>query len=135
MTRLPKPPAPPVDARHTSAYRQYVEIHDDNALVIYTDGSCLPRPRRGGFAYLLVSVDQAGAEVTFPYNPPGRLGATNNEMELTAVVEALRAVTGSGFAGPSGALREDRLLLRFPVRRQPRLRRRSGLAQERLDHR
>ena len=27
-----------------------VELHDDNALVIYTDGSCLQKPRRGGYA-------------------------------------------------------------------------------------
>ena len=77
-----------------------VEIHDDNALIIYTDGSCLPKPRRGGYAYLLVSVDAAGEEITFPYNPPGQLGATNNEMELEAVVEALRTVTGSASPVP-----------------------------------
>lgn len=72
-----------------------MEIHDDNALVIYTDGSCLPKPRRGGFAYRLITVDDTGDPVTFDYNPPGRLGTTNNEMELTAVVEALRKITGS----------------------------------------
>lgn len=76
-------------------YLRGMEIHDDNALIIYTDGSCLPKPRRGGFAYRLVSEDADGQEITFDYNPPGRLGATNNEMELTAAVEALRTVTGS----------------------------------------
>lgn len=40
-------------------------------------------------------MDSNGEEITFDYYPPGRLGATNNEMELTAVVEALRTVTGS----------------------------------------
>jgi ribonuclease HI len=54
-----------------------------------------PRPRRGGFAYRLVSEDASGEEITVDYNPPGQLGATNNEMELTAVVEALRTATGS----------------------------------------
>jgi len=72
-----------------------VERHDDGALIIYTDGSCLPKPRRGGFAYLLITEDDAGNEVTFPYSPPGRLGATIGEMELTAVIEALRTITGS----------------------------------------
>jgi ribonuclease HI len=71
-----------------------VEQHDDDALVIYTDGSCLSRPRRGGYAFRLVAVDDAGEEVTHDYNPPGRAGATNNEMELLACVEALKLVTG-----------------------------------------
>lgn len=71
-----------------------MEIHDDNALIIYTDGSCKNKPRRGGYAFILVSVDDAGEEVTHERNPPGVLGATNNEMELTACIEALRLVTG-----------------------------------------
>jgi ribonuclease HI len=72
-----------------------VELHDDNALIIYSDVSCLSKPRRGGYAFRLVTEDANGEELTFDYNPPGRLGATNNEMELTAVVEALRTMTGS----------------------------------------
>lgn len=70
-----------------------MEIHDDNALVIYTDGSCKNSPRRGGYAYLLVTSDENGKEVTHPYNPPGSLGATSNEMELKACIEALRLAT------------------------------------------
>jgi ribonuclease HI len=71
-----------------------VERHDDNALIIYTDGSSLARPRRGGYAYRLVSVDPGGAEVIHDFNGPGFLGATNNEMELLACVEALKHITG-----------------------------------------
>jgi ribonuclease HI len=71
-----------------------VEQHDDDALVIYTDGSCLSRPRRGGYAFRLVTVGDSGEEVTTDYNPPGRVGATNNEMELIACVEALKLVSG-----------------------------------------
>jgi ribonuclease HI len=56
-----------------------VEIHDDNALVIYTDGSCKNKPRRGGYAFILVAVDEAGLPVTHEYAPPGSLGATNNK--------------------------------------------------------
>jgi ribonuclease HI len=80
-----------------------VEQHDDDALIIYTDGSCLSRPRRGGYAFRLVTVDDAGNEVTHDFNPPGRQGATNNEMELTACVEALKLATGrrSPVAGDS----------------------------------
>jgi ribonuclease HI len=69
-----------------------LERHDDNALIIYTDGSCLQRPRRGGFAYRLVTVDDAGRELTFDFSPPGHENATNNEMELMACIEALTHV-------------------------------------------
>ncbi len=71
-----------------------MERHDDNALVIYTDGSCLPRPRRGGYAFRLVTVGDDGHEVVQDFNPPGFVGATNNEMELMACVEALKLVGG-----------------------------------------
>jgi ribonuclease HI len=71
-----------------------VEIHDDNALVIYTDGSAKNKPRRGGYAFILVSTDEAGEEVTYEYKPPGILGATIGEMEIKACVEALRVATG-----------------------------------------
>lgn len=71
-----------------------VELHDDNALVIYTDGSCLQKPRRGGYAYRLVTVDSAGDDVTVDYSGPGFVGATNNEMELWACVEALKHLAG-----------------------------------------
>jgi len=40
-------------------------------------------------------VDAAGEEAIFDDNPAGFLGATNNEMELMAAIEALRRVTGS----------------------------------------
>jgi ribonuclease HI len=70
-----------------------MERHDDNALIIYTDGSCKPNPRRGGYAFILLSEDEAGEERLLEYNPPGSLGATNNEMELMAPIEALRLVT------------------------------------------
>jgi len=70
-----------------------VERHDDNALIIYTDGSCKPKPRRGGYAFILLTEDEAGEELLLEYNPPGRLGATISEMELTACIEALRLAT------------------------------------------
>jgi ribonuclease HI len=79
-----------------------MEIHDDNALVIYTDGSCKNKPRRGGYAFILVSTDDAGEEVTYEYKPPGILGATNNEMELKACIEALRLATSKQCPVPAG---------------------------------
>lgn len=59
-----------------------MERHDGNALIIYTDGSCKHKPRRGDYAFLLLTEDEAGEELVHEYNPPGALGATNNEMEL-----------------------------------------------------
>jgi ribonuclease HI len=70
-----------------------VERHDDNALIIYTDGSSRPKPRRGGFAFVLLTEDEAGEEKLLEYSFPGALGSTNNEMELMAPIEALRLVT------------------------------------------
>jgi ribonuclease HI len=71
-----------------------VERHDDKALIIYTDGSCLAKPRRGGYAYRLVAIDPEGHEVIEDYSFPGFLGATNNQMELMACAEALKHVAG-----------------------------------------
>jgi ribonuclease HI len=71
-----------------------MERHDDNALIVYTDGSCLQKPRRGGYAYRFVATNEAGDEVVHDFSAPGYLGATNNEMELTASIEALRHANG-----------------------------------------
>ncbi len=53
---------------------------------IYTDGSCEPNPGAGGWAALLLYPDKriplSGAEAD----------TTNNRMELTAAVQALRAL-------------------------------------------
>lgn len=55
-------------------------------VTIYTDGSCEPNPGAGGWAALLLFADKqiplTGAEAD----------TTNNRMELTAAVEALRAL-------------------------------------------
>lgn len=63
----------------------------DNALSIFTDGSQLERPRRGGYAWLYIVTDpESGEEVVHEFSPNGVPGATNQEMELRAVVEALK---------------------------------------------
>lgn len=80
-----------------------VERHDDNAVIVYTDGSCLQKPRRGGFAYRFVTVDERGEEMTIDFNPPGYLGATNNEMELLACIEALKQLAGRRSPVPRSA--------------------------------
>ena len=80
-----------------------VERHDDNALIIYTDGSCRPKPRRGGYAYVLLDEDEEGEELLHEFSAPGSLGSTNNEMELKAAIEALRLATSRHCPVPQGS--------------------------------
>ncbi len=61
----------------------------ENALNIYTDGSSLPHPRRGGIGIRYVTIDASGHEVTQDETLPGYKDATNNEMELMACIKAL----------------------------------------------
>lgn len=53
----------------------------------------LPAPRRGGTGIIFILLNSDGNEET--YQPPtsGYMGATNNQMELQACVEALRLAT------------------------------------------
>jgi ribonuclease HI len=57
-----------------------------NEIIIYTDGGCDPNPGPGGWAALIIEgktrKEISGAEEH----------STNNRMELTAAIEALRAV-------------------------------------------
>jgi ribonuclease HI len=83
-----------------------IERHDENALIIYTDGSCKPNPRRGGYAFVILSEDENGEELLIERNPAGRRGATNIEMELTACIEALRLVTNQHPPVPKSSYRK-----------------------------
>lgn len=68
------------------------EIH------IYTDGSCdiHHADRPGGWAAILIDVKtDTQKEIKGPEAGP-KLGTTNNEMEITAVIEALRAIAING---------------------------------------
>jgi ribonuclease HI len=65
---------------------------DEEALNIYTDGSSLPKPRRGGIGIRFIYCDSTGREICENETLPGYLGATNNEMELNACVIALKLV-------------------------------------------
>ena len=65
---------------------------DENTLVIYTDGSSRPKPRRGGYGIrfiLPVCLDQNGS--TLEFESDSYTGETNNAMELLAVLDALKA--------------------------------------------
>ncbi len=84
-------PAPP-EARRIGTYPERIEIFDDNALNILTDGSSYNAPSRaGGWAFTFYTVDENGAEVAHPrqtfFSVPG---SDAQEMELTAVVKALQ---------------------------------------------
>ena len=63
-------------------------------LKIYTDGSSLSHPRIGGFAFKFVFLDEvSGNEITKDFEYKGIKGATNNQMELKACIEALKGNT------------------------------------------
>lgn len=68
------------------------DILDDNALTIYTDGSCFGAPRRGGIGIHFVWVNNVGDEEIWDHSLPATFGANNQEMELEAPIEALRLV-------------------------------------------
>ena len=54
---------------------------------IYTDGACLRNPGPGGWAVLIISTNQS-KEKKFG----GESYTTNNRMELTAVIQALKTI-------------------------------------------
>lgn len=56
------------------------EVEDDGRIVVHTDGSCLGNPGFGGWAFCAGSVCKSGSAPK----------VTNNVMELTAVLKALR---------------------------------------------
>jgi ribonuclease HI len=71
-----------------------MEYPEENALNIYTDGSMLPGPRRGGAGLLFIAVDSLGNEESREEVLPGFTGATQNQMELEAVIQGLKMATG-----------------------------------------
>lgn len=64
----------------------------EGALTVFTDGASLPSPRRGGIGIRFVRTDDVGNEETWDFLDPGYEGATNNQMELQAVITALRLI-------------------------------------------
>lgn len=55
--------------------------------MVWTDGACWPNPGPGGWGYIIRRPSSAVIEAS-----GGASAATNNRMELTAVLEALRAL-------------------------------------------
>ena len=60
----------------------------EKTIEIYTDGGCSGNPGPGGWAYVLIT--ENGTLIT---NSGSTLLTTNNKMELTAVIEALKSVS------------------------------------------
>jgi len=69
-------------------------IPSEEALTVFTDGASLPSPRRGGIGIHFVHSDHLGNETYFDLAEPGFADATNNQMELQAVITALRTIDG-----------------------------------------
>ena len=70
-----------------------MEYPEENALNIYTDGSMLSGPRRGGAGLLFIAVDSVGNEEHHEEVLPGYAGATQNQMELEAPIQGLKMAT------------------------------------------
>jgi ribonuclease HI len=71
-------------------------------LKIYTDGGCSGNPGPGGWAYVMVLETYQGPKV-LEESSGGEKNTTNNRMELTAVIESLRAFKNAN-KNPQSAL-------------------------------
>ncbi len=65
-------------------------VTQEDALNIFTDGSSLGSPRRGGIGVRFVIIDSSAEEQVQDFEFPGYKNATNNEMELHACIVALQ---------------------------------------------
>ena len=62
-----------------------------NKITIYTDGACSGNPGKGGWGAVLIYRDKQ------EYLSGSAILTTNNRMELTAAIEALKAVKKSNY--------------------------------------
>lgn len=63
-----------------------MQTHNQDTVIIYTDGACSGNPGPGGWGAILMY--QGKEKALFGYQPQ----ATNNQMELQAVIEGLGAL-------------------------------------------
>ncbi len=61
--------------------------HSNSELVIYTDGACSPNPGPGGWGAVIIKDGSVVSELS-----GSEEHSTNNRMELTAAVEALKSI-------------------------------------------
>jgi ribonuclease HI len=69
----------------------------EGALSVFADGSSLSGPRRGGVGIRFVYVDRDGNETVWDSLESGVQRGTNNQMELLAVITALKEIQGRRF--------------------------------------
>lgn len=86
-----------------------VEIHPEDTVVIYTDGSQKPKPRRGGIGMVFCWTNEDGHEEEHLESPPGYLGVTIPQMELKAVIEALKLLMRNPPVVPTHLYRKVRI--------------------------
>lgn len=67
-----------------------MELHPEDTVVIYTDGSQIAKPRRGGLGVVLLWTNEEGGEEEYLFSPPGYKGVTIPQMELKAVIEGIK---------------------------------------------
>jgi ribonuclease HI len=72
-------------------------IPAEGALSVFVDGSSLSGPRRGGVGIRFVYIDRIGNETVWDSPEPGVQRGTNNQMELLAVITALKEIQGRRF--------------------------------------
>lgn len=65
---------------------------DENTLIVYTDGSMLSHPRRGGMGVRMMLIDDYGNECAYDLELSGYRGAKSGQMEIEACVAALREI-------------------------------------------
>lgn len=75
----------PINKKHVEKYIpiQYHKYIFEHTITIYTDGSCIGNPGRGGWAFIAIFPD---CEIHYSGREED---TTNNKMELTAVIQAL----------------------------------------------
>jgi ribonuclease HI len=64
-------------------------LNTSEKIIIYTDGACSGNPGKGGYGAVLMSRDNY--KEIFGFSPE----TTNNKMEITAVIEALKTLKRS----------------------------------------
>jgi ribonuclease HI len=80
------------DQRNNPSNNGHMEYLDERDLNVYIDGSSFSAPRRGGVGIVFITEGPDGHWLETEYDVPGFAGATNNQMELQAAIEALHAL-------------------------------------------
>lgn len=59
-------------------------------MFIYTDGSCIGNPGPGGWAFIILKEQNNNLKDIFDQKSGGNVDTTNNRMEMTALLKALK---------------------------------------------